>query len=89
MTAPEKGEIRFPCPWEMRVIAMADQGAAVRSALVSLLERDGQAPAVADGAASAGGKYVAFRVTFTAYDRKYLEGFVRAVSSVPGVKMLL
>jgi len=89
MTPAEKGEIRFPCPWEMRVIATTDQADAVRRALVSLLERDGQAPAVADGAASAGGKYVAFRVTFTAYDRKYLEEFSRAVSSVSGVKMLL
>lgn len=89
MTEPEQRRIQFPCPWEMRVIAMGDQAEAVRRALVSLLERDGQAPAVTDGAASSQGRYVAFRVTFTAHDRGYLEEFSRSVSSVPGVKMLL
>ena len=89
MTASGKGQIQFPCPWEMRVIAMSDRADAVRIALTALLERDGQAPAVADGAASAQGRYVAFRVTFTAHDRAYLEEFCRAVSSIPGVKMLL
>ena len=89
MTASGQGQIQFPCPWEMRVIAVGDQADAVRRALTALLERDGQAPAVADGAASSQGKYVAFRVTFIAHDRAYLEEFSRSVSSLPGVKMLL
>ena len=89
MTAPEKGRIEFPCPWEMRIIAFGDRASSVRRDLAALLEEDGQAPCVADGAASAGGKYVAFRLTFTASDRDHLEHLGRAVASIPGVKMLI
>ena len=89
MTVPGKGHIEFPCPWEMRVIAFGDRAEAVRRELAALLEADGQPPSVADGASSAGGKYVAFRLTFTARSRDHLENFGHAVASVPGVKMLI
>ena len=89
MTASEKGHIGFPCPWEMRVIAFGDRAASVRQELASLLDGDGQPSCVADGASSAGGKYVAFRLTFTARDRDHLERLGHAVASIPGVKMLI
>ena len=89
MTSPGKGRIEFPCPWEMRVIAFGDRADPVRRDLSALLEADGQAPSVADGASSAGGKYVAFRLTFTARSREHLEKMGQAVASVPGVKMLI
>ena len=89
MNIPEKAEISFPCPWELRVIAFADKLPQVRRTVMELMASDGQAPGVTDGNNSAGGKYAALRVTITARSREHLDHFCRVLAAVDGVKMII
>ena len=89
MSNAGKGQIEFPCPWELRVIAHGEKAACVRDDLVKLLVADDQVPALADGNSSAGGKYSAFRLTITVRDRQHLDAFCRSVAAIDGVKMVL
>ena len=89
MSNTGKGEIEFPCPWELRVIALGEKASGVREGLLKLLAADGQVPALTDGNSSAGGKYSAFRLTITVRDRQHLDSFCRSVAEIDGVKMVL
>lgn len=89
MNSGKKAEIQFPCPWELRVITFGDRTACVRDELIKILVSDGQAPSLSEGNCSAGGKYVALRVTMTARSREHLDAFCRQVAAVDGVKMVL
>ena len=71
------------------MIAYGDKTSCVRDEMIKLLVADGQAPALAEGNSSAGGKYVALRLTMTARSREHLEAFCRQVAAVDGVKMVL
>ena len=84
-----KGEIQFPCAWELRVIAFADRLECVRADLMALLVSDGQVPALSDGNSSGGGKYAALRLTITVRDRAHLDGFCRSAAAIDGVNMIL
>lgn len=84
-----KGEIQFPCPWELRVIAFADRLECVRADLMALLVSDGQRPDLSDGNSSGGGKYAALRLTVVVRDRAHLDSFCRSAAAIDGVKMIL
>ncbi|MBR7104711.1 MAG: DUF493 domain-containing protein [Lentisphaeria bacterium] len=89
MMENKKGEIQFPCPWELRIIAAGDKTAVVRDELMKLLVADGQVPALSEGNSSAGGKYTALRLTITARSREHLDSFCRSAGAIDGVKMIL
>ena len=89
MSSNQNAEIQFPCPWELRVITFGEKTSCVRDELMKLLVDDGQAPSLSEGNSSAGGKYVALRLTITVESREHLDRFCRQVSDIDGVKMVL
>ena len=88
MNETGKKEIEFPRRWEFRLAVEAPLAAAARQAAHRILAAKDPAAEVTMGDTSAHGRYAALRATAEVGSRAELDELCRALSEIPGFKLL-
>ncbi len=82
-------EIKFPCRWEYRVIAIASEAEKSRAALSLISEAEKIAFEIESGGVSGGGKYHALRVACEVGSLEQAHSLAALLSKAEGVKFVL
>ncbi|MBR7130679.1 MAG: DUF493 domain-containing protein [Lentisphaeria bacterium] len=86
----KKGEeIKFPCQWEFRLIAIAAEAEKTRAAVDAIDKAENAGFTVSAGESSGGGKYQALRVSCSVNSMEHARLLAGKLSKADGVKFMI
>lgn len=89
MSTPKKEEIKFPCRWEFRAIAVAEQKELARAAVTRIGSEHGKCFEIIAGECSKGGKYAALRIACEVISIEEARSIAGDLAKAEGVRFLL
>lgn len=85
----EQPEIKFPCPWEFRLIVNAAEVENVLAGIKDLDDRENAGFQTVSGEKSNGGKYASLRISCEVDSQTRARDLAAALGALPGVKFMI
>ena len=82
-------EIKFPCPWEFRLITDSTQAEETENGIAALEAKEKPGFTICRGEASSGKKYLALRISCQVDSLERAKFLAGELGKLPGVKFMI